>query len=117
MTPKPSIKPSIKPSEVVNNAAQNVFVVHNACIGPISPNSANKLNSLLEDYPESWIIDALYIAKEREAKTVNYIEPILANWNLNGRNGKSKSKANEPAGYAGIREYLAEQGMTIDDLQ
>jgi len=106
----------LKPSEVVN-ATPNIFQVHNACIGPITKTSADKLNSLLEDYPESWIIDALYIAKEREAKTVNYIEPILANWNLNGRNGKLKGKANEPAGYAGIREYLAEQGMTIDDLQ
>ena len=83
-------------------------------IGPLTPAVSNKLKAAEEDYPAEWIILALQTSAINNARSWSYAEAILKRWKKDGfksdnrKNGGGRSKTNsaEPAGFAGIREFL-----------
>ena len=93
---------------------KNVFRMYEQEIGPLTPAVSNKLKAAEEDYPAEWIILALQTSAINNARSWSYAEAILKRWKKDGfksdnrKNGGGRSKTNsaEPAGFAGIREFL-----------
>jgi len=74
----------------------HLFQLYEQSIGPLTPNIAEGLGSLMDDYPVMWIEDAFKIARDNKAKSLKYVLSILSRWNANGKddgykkNGKKK---------------------------
>lgn len=70
-----------------------VFVHYESDFGPLTPLSAEKLKDLKSTYPDKWIIDAMKLAVERNARNLAYIEAILKRWQSEGKDsGKKQGK-------------------------
>ncbi len=63
----------------------NIFVLYEQNIGSITPYIADQLRSAEEDYPQAWLIEALYIAVERNIRNWRYINGILERWHREGK--------------------------------
>ena len=96
----------------LNDNEQNpvsIASVYESEIGMLSPMISDKITEAEKDYPQSWIIKAIDIAVNNNARNWNYIEACLKNmkskgvdWKPNG-NGK-KSAPTEPGLFAVLRE-------------
>lgn len=64
--------------------AGNIFEHYQNLFGILSAAAADRLKSLLEDYPELWVIEALKIASQKGVRRINYVEGILRSWHDNG---------------------------------
>ncbi|MCI0711399.1 MAG: DnaD domain protein [Chloroflexi bacterium] len=73
----------------------NIFVVYEQNIGSITHRIADQLRSLEDDYPEQWIVDAIYIATENNRRSLRYIEAILERWNREGKHGFTGQRSSE----------------------
>ena len=98
-SPKPSltiIKPSIKPEEedtASPAAAAGLFEYYENNIGPLTQAIAERLKGALEEYPESWILDAMGIAVDMNKRSWRYAEVILERWMSEGKDdGRGKKK-------------------------
>ena len=88
--------------------AQNVFTVYQNEIGNITPFIAEKLKADIDDFTESWVIDAIKVASAKQARNLPYVEAILKRWKTEGKDaGKRKTRA-EPAGTSGNDAILEE---------
>ena len=63
----------------------NIFVLYEQNIGSITPYIADQLRSAEADYPETWLVEALYIAVERNVRNWRYINGILERWHREGK--------------------------------
>lgn len=63
----------------------NVFVMYEQHIGTISATIADVLRQAEVEYPENWIVDAIQIAAEQNARHWNYVESVLSRWASHGR--------------------------------
>jgi DnaD/phage-associated family protein len=81
------IKSEIK-SEVAT--APNVFAVYESEIGFITSHISEMLKSDIDDYSEAWVIDAIKLASENNARTMAYIEAILKRWKVEGKDSGKK---------------------------
>lgn len=63
----------------------NIFVLYEQNIGSITPYIADQLRSAETDYPQVWLIEALYIAVERNIRNWRYINGILERWHREGK--------------------------------
>lgn len=102
----------------------NIFAEYEREIGVLTPNIADKLKDLELDHPPPWIVAAIRIASANNARSYSYFEAILRRWKVEGygsdlrkdkktipKNGSGKTQ--EPAGFAGIRDWLEEQGIDV----
>lgn len=65
--------------------------------GILTPLSSEKLKDLQATYPQDWIIDAMKLAVEKNARNLSYVEAILKRWKAEGKdNGKKAGKAKGP---------------------
>jgi len=88
--------------------AQNVFTVYQNEIGVITSHIAEKLKADIDDFTESWVIDAIKVASAKQARNLPYVEAILKRWKTEGKDaGKRKTRA-EPAGTTGNDAILEE---------
>lgn len=65
----------------------NIFSLYEEHIGPYGHSMAEQLKAAEEEYPTSWIEDAIAVAVERNSRSWGYISAILRRWNLEGRQG------------------------------
>lgn len=63
----------------------NIFVLYEQNIGSITPYIADQLRSAEADYPQAWLIEAIYIAVERNIRNWRYINGILERWHREGK--------------------------------
>jgi len=76
----------------------------------LTPHMADVLALACEDYPHDWIIEAIDISVERNARNWRYAEGILKNWKQDGKNAGKKSdtmttvERMKAAGYGDARE-------------
>ncbi len=63
----------------------NIFALYEEHIGPYGHSIAEQLKAAEEEYPASWIEDAIAVAVERNFRSWGYISAILRRWNLEGR--------------------------------
>ena len=86
------VKSEIK-SESEVSTAPNVFTVYESEIGFITSHIAEMLKADIDDYSEAWVIDAVKLASENNARTMAYIEAILKRWKVEGKdNGRKPGK-------------------------
>ena len=64
----------------------NIYKLYEENIGPLSPIISDSLKDAEENYPESWINDAIKIATERNKRNWQYIQAILKRWQEEGKN-------------------------------
>lgn len=63
----------------------NVFGLYEQNIGLVTPLIADRLADAIDQYPESWIEDAIGEAVAYNRRSWRYIERILMNWSTEGR--------------------------------
>lgn len=61
-------------------------------IGLLTPHIADQINDWVENYPGSWLEDAIKIAAENNKRKTSYINGILKNWQADGRDKKDKKQ-------------------------
>jgi DnaD/phage-associated family protein len=71
-----------------------VFEAYESEIGALTPIIREKINSALDDYPSSWILDGITESVQHNARNWSYIEAILKRWKAEGKvAGKKPEKA------------------------
>jgi len=80
---------------------ESVYSVYEANIGPLTPMIADALDDAESEYPLPWILDAIQIAVERNARNWRYIEAILRRWQAEG---KDSGKHPPAAAASGVEE-------------
>jgi len=89
--------------------SQNVFTVYQNEIGVITSHIAEKLKADIDDFTESWVIDAIKVASAKQARNLPYVEAILKRWKTEGKDaGKRKTPERAPAGTSGNDAILEE---------
>lgn len=58
-------------------------------IGILTPAVSEAITAAVERYPEQWVIDALRLAAERNARSWRYVEAVLRGWEADGRSESS----------------------------
>lgn len=82
-----------KPMDVLSEASttsdqqysNTVFSEYEDNIGLLTPIIVTKIEEAIEKYPESWIMEAIKIAAERNARNWRYIEAVLSGWTAEGK--------------------------------
>ncbi len=75
----------------------NVFRIYEQNIGPLTPMIAETLRDAEETYPSAWIEDAMRIAVENNVRKWRYVEAILEDWRLRGRDEREDLRDTEKA--------------------
>ena len=58
----------------------NIFTLYEQHIGPYGHGIAEQLRAAEEEYPADWIVDAIAVAAERNARSWRYIDAVLRGW-------------------------------------
>jgi DnaD/phage-associated family protein len=66
----------------------NIFSLYEQHFGPLTPMIAEALRSAENDYPASWIEDAMRIAVQNNKRSWSYTEAILRRWQEGGRDDR-----------------------------
>ncbi len=61
-----------------------------------TPRDIERINALTDDFGEEWVVQAIHIAREKNAKSVRYIEVILEGWRDTGSNRPWEEKKHGP---------------------
>ncbi|HZK00744.1 MAG TPA: DnaD domain protein [Tissierellaceae bacterium] len=72
--------------EIINSFQDNGF-------GLINASTRDMLVGLTDDYSDSWVLDAMNVAVENNARNLGYVKGILKKWQADGKN-TVKPKAN-----------------------
>ena len=65
-------------------------------IGVITPSIATTLQDSESRYPVDWILEAISVAAESNARSWRYIQTVLENWQKNGRNNGNQKATRIP---------------------
>jgi DnaD/phage-associated family protein len=86
------LEDSIK-KEVKKPSSATVFKTYESEIGVITPRIADAINDYLNDLkiPPDWIIDAIHVAVENNARNWKYCVAILKRWSVEGKGDKPKN--------------------------
>ena len=76
----------------------NAFALYQDNISLLNPIIADELRALLDEYPESWVENAIKEGARNRAKTVKYIRRVLERWR---DDGPPSTLAPEPKAYEG----------------
>ncbi|MEW6568341.1 MAG: DnaD domain protein [Chloroflexota bacterium] len=92
-------RPSGRPEAPVELQLErpNLFSLYEQNIGPLTPMIADVLRQAQQDYPASWIEDAVRIAVENNVRKWRYIEAILEDWRTRGRDEREDRGDTEKA--------------------
>lgn len=83
-----------------------VFEVYEQNIGALTPIIGEQIGEAIQEYPESWIREAIEIAVERNARNWKYIAAILRRWHDEGKgHGESRGDPAEARREAYWRSY------------
>jgi len=85
-----------RPIEIRENIP-NIFALYEENFGPLTPMIAEMLREAEEQYPLSWIRDAIRIAVENNARNWRYVRAILERWQAEGRDEREDRQDTEKA--------------------
>lgn len=63
----------------------NIFTLYEQNMGGMTPYIADQLRQAEQDYPEVWIVEAIQLAIENNARNWRYVAAILERWTNEGR--------------------------------
>lgn len=84
------------------------FAEYEQNIGALTPAIAGQLDTMIEDYTDAWVCDAITRATQAEKRSLSYVVGILRNWKRDGRtNGKvgQAGKTNDEIIQEGLDEW------------
>jgi|SaaInl7_200m_RNA_FD_contig_31_693947_length_1227_multi_6_in_0_out_0_2 DNA replication protein len=73
----------------------NIFDLYEQNIGPLTPMIAETLRDAEATYPTAWIVEAIQIAVEKNARNWRYVEAILSRWQKEGRYEQEDRQSSE----------------------
>jgi DnaD/phage-associated family protein len=79
----------------VENVLPNIYQVFEENISPITPLIADAIRDAEENFPTSWIYEAIDIAVKRNKRNWNYIHAILKRWQSEGKDGQKDRRNNK----------------------
>lgn len=82
----------IQSKENTTPQAENIFVVFENEIGPLTVNISNELIEAEERYTTAWVVDAIKAASSSGKRSLNYVKGILRNWKAEGREPPKNGK-------------------------
>ncbi len=65
----------------------NIYRLYHNNFGAMTPMIAEELKDMEKDFPEMWIVDAMRIAVQKEARNLRYVRAVLERWRKEGREG------------------------------
>jgi len=74
-----------------------IYSLYEQNIGPLTPMIAEALQEAEADYPMAWIVDAIRLAVENNARKWRYVEAILEDWSTRGRDERKDRGDSEEA--------------------
>jgi len=86
----------------------NVFTLYEQNIGPLTAMIAETLREAEKTYPSHWIEEAIRIAVENNARKWSYVQAILEDWRVRGKDEREDRSDTEKA----LRRYL--EGESAD---
>jgi DnaD/phage-associated family protein len=75
--------------------APNIYHLYEENIGPLTPMIADTLQDAEQNYPYSWIEEAVRIAVENNVRRWTYVEAILKRWQEGGRDERTDRRDTE----------------------
>jgi len=63
----------------------NIFTLYEQNIGALTPMISDELRAAEEEYPDTWIEEAIKLAVERNARNWRYVQSILKRWQAEGK--------------------------------
>jgi len=88
-----------KDTDTDTESAAAVFSFFENNFMPLTPHLQDTLSDALDDYPSSWILDAMRIAVERNARNWKYSKAILDRWRSQGKDNGHLAPVDPNAGY------------------
>lgn len=70
----------------------NIFTLYEQNIGPLTPMIADRLRDAEQTYPARWVEDAIAIAVENNVRKWRYVEAILEDWRIRGRDEQREDR-------------------------
>ncbi len=96
----PETTPEITPKEEDGRPVE--FIAYEQNIGMLTPVIADKILAAIKEYPELWIVKAIGIAAENNARSWRYVEVVLERWKAHGiddSHSKDTRRSQDPDRY------------------
>lgn len=101
-TPNPSSAPPLSPPAIkLDTKFGRVVTSYHENIGQtISPTTNGLIGCAVDEYPEDWILDAIWLAVQKKKRFWSFVDSTLSNWGAQGYKdlGKFKPPEREPVG-------------------
>lgn len=78
------------PSVSLDVERPNIYRLYEENIGPLTPMLADMLRDAEQTYPQDWIVEAIRIAVQNNARSWKYVQAILRSWQEKGRDGANR---------------------------
>ena len=92
-----------EPLEIIPDRP-NIYRLYEDNIGPLTPLIADTLKDAEKEYPTGWILEALRIAVESNARNWRFVQAVLDRWR---REGKKDASSERPAEQQDGRRYIS----------
>ncbi|NSW51992.1 MAG: DnaD domain protein [Anaerolineae bacterium] len=69
---------------------KNIYTLYEENIGPLTPMLSQDITAALDDYPLTWIEEAIHIAVQNNARSWRYIDAILQSWKKEGKHADTR---------------------------
>lgn len=89
----------------------NAFKLYEDEIGEITPSAAYRVSDAVDEFGEEWVIEAIRVAADNNARKWSYVEAVLKRWKVEG----FKSKTNGKKSDAEIVYSVPEYAVVVDD--
>ena len=89
----------------------NIYALYEENIGALTPLISEELRAAEQDYPPSWIEEAIRLAVERNARNWRYIRRVLERWQAEG---KDRGLTKRPTQADRYRYIQGEYSDTVD---
>jgi len=86
----------------------NVFGLYEQNIGLITPLVADELRDMENEYPITWVEEAIQLSVTYNRKSIRYISTILERWRNEGRDGGSGRSSQT----VGAKDYIKRYGIS-----
>ena len=96
--------PEMRPLQM-QNERPTIYKLYEANIGMLNPMIADHLKDAEATYPYEWIVEAIDIAVQRQARNWKYVSAILERWRSEGHKEGNPKKVPEQAKYTISDQY------------
>ena len=85
------------PEKIEPENEKNIFLLYEKEIGALTPLMADELKCAKEDYPDHWIVEAIYTASRNNKRSWSYVAAILKRWQVDGFKADNRKGRDSPA--------------------